>query len=397
MTASIPRQWASNATFSGGAHAGEDTKVDPGSALAANGFYPDLGFAAEHVNHQWSAMSSADRRLLEVAALRPRTLLQFGDAIDDVQECLAAVPLAKRTLVLAANTNGCLHVYDQDRYVLVGAFVTIPVGAAAEAGGLRAAYNGSRVVAVGISGGNSESEYSDDDGATWNDGGQFAAIIFCTWLLWDDVNALFVGLGDSGANLVRTSPDSVTWTGISNVASSVMGGPRLACLAAGPLIGMGGTGVVRISTNTTAWVDGASPIANMAQMTSTADKGCLAGARETFWHVGRVTAGLQVSSSVDGDTWTVTATITPADAGVDDFEAEAPRILEDAATGLLVIACRANNDTLTALFASMDGADWVGPHILPSGYDPDFVAVANGRVFVKRTDMVASSDGIGAD
>lgn len=331
-------------------------------------------------------------RHMPASVLRPRTLQQFGDTVDDAQDCLAAIGFEGVTMVLTANTNGVLYVGDSDYYRLHGAFVTIHVGAAADAGGLRAAYSGSRVVVTGMAGAAAESEYSDDSGATWNDGGQFSATAPCDWLLWDEVNSLFVGVG--GSTLLKTTPDGVTWSanigGTSNTRSEI----RVAALAAGPLIGMTSAGVVRISDDTTTWADAAGAIPLMAQMTSLADKGCLAGARETFYHVGRVTAGLQVSSSPDGDTWTTLATITPADAGLTDFESAAPRILQCPQTGLLVIATPANAGSFTALFASLDGETWVGPAVISGEFDPDFVAVANGKVFVKFGAQILGSDGL---
>jgi hypothetical protein len=395
MTAALPPDWATSELYLSGPDVGTPTKVDPSSP--ENGFIRGVIAAPQHVNFLFNKHVSASRRAFEVAALRLRTLRLDGDTNDDAQDCLAAVGQGPLTVLLTANTTGVLEIYDTDPYFVLGAFDSIDVGAAADAGGLRVATDGSRILAIGITGTDTATDFSDDGGGTWTAGGLFDnAFGSISWVVWDDVNSVFVG--GSSATIFRKSSNGVAWSDLVNT-NEPRSEARLACLTAGPLLGVRNTNPMTfaLSTDATNWTVSGGSVANASQLASITDN-CVCGALDTFYHVGRITSGaLQVSSSADGATWSTLATITPASAGMSDFEAEAPRILECPNTGLLIIACRANTDTRTLLFASTDGVDWVGPHIIPPAFNPDNIAVANGRVFAKSGTQLLASDGIGVE
>jgi hypothetical protein len=111
----------------------------------------------------------------------------------------------------------------------------------------------------------------------------------------------------------------------------------------------------------------------------------------TIYHAARTSGGVsvQVSSSINGGTWITTATI----ANPGSTFASAPRIMMCQNTGLLVLAAPLTSG-LCALYASFDGADWVGPQLVS---DPgvNAFALAGGRLLATFGAALFASDGIG--
>lgn len=393
MTASIPRRWASNATFSGGAHAGENTKVDPGSAIAANGFYPDLGFAAEHVNHQWAAMSAADRRAMQVACLQLRVIPNFsGEAVDDTSQKMAATAVnvtlpASDILLIKSGTLDTFRVFD-DQITDRGTVASITSAVR------DAASNGTRVVAIGTGG--NLATYSDDGGSTWS--ASVAGLAFAnSHLVYSPVYGGFLTAGSSAAVFRTTDPSSVFWTSAASGFSNTHG---IAVLSGGTIVVLGESGIQprfsRSTNNGSSFTGSVSP----PDVATAEEPGDLAGCPQVSgngalaYHVMRCNAGarLRCNVSADGVTWTQTAILeAPAGSSFDS----SPRMLSCKMTGLLVIACQLDTGS-RALYASMDGTDWIGPSFArPGPAGNTDLALAGGRLFMTRSDTFWGSDGIG--
>lgn len=393
MTTSIPRIWCETGT-----------KTDPGAAAALTGFVSGNPVSSASHNFLLNQLTAAERAHMTKSLLQLRTLQKVGDTNDDAQNFIAALSQGYLTVVLTANTNGVLQVGNgSDKYDLLGAFTSIEIGAAADADGLCVATDGTRILALGQKGGSTDvvSDSSDDGGVTWTTRGVFSTTgpLSGCWLLWDETHSVFIGIASSQ---IKTSADGVTWSADLSSGTDPQGG-RLACLTSGLLLGIASIGNIppcsfRKSSNAAVtWADTGGTVANSTQMTTLSDKGSVCGSFSTFYHVGRVTAGLQVSSSPDGDTWTTLSTITPASVNLTDFETLRPYILQCPDTGLLVVTTLANNNSLAAIFASFDGVDWLGPAIMSasgSQFQPDEIAVANGRIFAKSGFQIFATDGL---
>lgn len=396
MTMPLPREWASNATFSGGAHAGEATKIDPGATIAGNGFYPDLGFGDEHINHQLNAESLAARRAFLLAACRLRRAATEGFAITDTAESMAAAQFDASTQLVTVKTAQALALSTVDGILQQGVptQITSLVTDVAVVRSNGASKDG-QIVAVGT-GGRLHS-FSDDDGVTWTQGSNSMGI--------SGAGCRIICKGGSGQVLIVGRPGSgnisiVSGLGIaSGWISSASGLTGIAGLA--PILVAGAHRFMLLDTVTPPAfahdVSGSlSPAAGTVPNAATFDD---AGSIDsiqgtgTVYHCGRRASGslLQVSSTVDGDAWTLLSTIA-APAGL-SF-ASRPRLMQCENSGLLIIVAPLSS-TADALYASLDGVDWAGPAMSYPGLGIDAYALAGGRLMCTRDDMLFASDGVG--
>ena len=139
------------------------------------------------------------------------------------------------------------------------------------------------------------------------------------------------------------------------------------------------------------WANTAGTVANAA---AADNRGCMAGNNGTLvYHAASLNTGatIQVGSSSDGATWATAASILPP--GSSSFSGQC-RLLMCPNTGLLVLAS-ATTSAQMAIYASTNGTDWVGPHVLFPNPGVDAFAVAGGRLFATMNDMLFASDGIG--
>ena len=391
----LPPKWASNATFVGGDHGGEPTRVAPGAAVVANGFYPDLGFAAEHANHQLNAMSLAGRRQYEHSALKLRTMTRAGTTLDDAANFVAVLKTGPFTLIAVRDSGGAVQAVDSDRFVQVGIFASIPVGGSAS-GRILLATNGSRIVAAA----ENEIDYSDNSGGSWTAATEsFSAAV--NWLLYEPVSGTYILIVNGAAPLLSPTGDT-SWT--VGGAHGALSAGRAAALSSGRVLmiksGAGAIAFRKSDDGGATWSDTSGTVDNSASITDSAGKGTVAGTLGSLvYHVGCLddNTALQISATADGDSWVTLATITAASCGLSDFDGGTDRfeIKQCPDTGLLIIAAPANSETLTALFASPDGSDWVGPSIYYNGEYPAFsFAVAGGRVYAYTATQLMRSDGV---
>lgn len=380
----IPPNWATNDNYSSGPDAGTPTKVDPASS--ANGFIRGVAAAAQHVNFVLNAQSGAGRRAFELAALRLREIRRDGVTPTDTTAAMAAVQRNQASYVVAVKEGEAFGITDW------GLLTAQSVATTVDSPMANAASDGSRILISGSASG-VEYAYSDDDGITWTTGMNIAPAV--GGMIWNDAVSLFVvagpGMGGGGSR---------TATSINGSIQGSFGGG-----GSGDVCGIGCTdsGLVVAVFDTTAPPTFFSGTPGVSTMTNTGgtiansgdadDAGWLCGNNDTVvYHVARLNTGasLQVSSSADGAAWTVLASILPPAAAT--FDAQ-PKMFQCANTGLLVIVAPMSGD-MCALYASLDGEDWVGPQLVA---DPgvEAFAVAGGRLLATFGAQLFASDGIG--
>ncbi len=388
----IPRSWASNTTFSGGAHAGDTVKVDPGSAIAANGFYPDVGFAAEHVNYQLSPMADIDRRAFALQALKLRHIQTLGTTVTDTASSVVAIQRNLGTPLVVVKVGQAFGLGDTDRLHDQGTPATL----SAKVTGIAVAKSGTVTNRIVITGdGGNDAEFSNNDGATWTASAAAVGIINAR-LIWAP-NAGFVAFSPSSGNIFKSNDGTTAWasTALAAGAASCKG---VAELTNNDIVALRGDGANAPSFQIQTSGAGAFAVAGgtVPNSASFDAQGCMCGGGSVIYHAGRLNSGatIQVSSSADGSTWGALASLTPP--GSASFDGGV-RIMQCDNTGLLVVAAATSSNT-TALYASVDGADWVGPLQMytdtldeaSSGF-----SVAGGRLVSTRDDMIFVSDGIG--
>jgi hypothetical protein len=376
--------WASNANYATGPDVGTPTKVDPGSA--ADGFIKGVVAAPQHVNHALSLLTrghnqnvGAVRRLLQVAALQLRQVSQIGVTVTDVTETIAAVQRNRGTPLVVCKTAQAFGLGDWSRIVAMGVPASIATSAHA------AATDGSRILLVGVGG--NRSTFSDDDGVTWTAGGNVAGTALS--VVWNAADGFFLTTSDSSSR-VRRSTNGVAWADSTGFADPRAG---LAVLANGDVYAIGGSaGAFSKSTDSIAFADTASGVPGFG--VDLDDQGYIAGnAGTVFYCASRHSSGanIQIHSSSDGVTLTPLATLFPQ--GSASFASQ-PRLLMCQNTGLLVLVAPTSGNQC-ALYASTDGADWVGPSVLFP--DPGILAfaLAGGKLISTINDMLFASDGVG--
>ena len=175
------------------------------------------------------------------------------------------------------------------------------------------------------------------------------------------------------------------------------GTPTERILICGSLSGALGRPAIRRSSDGGAgWASGSQFPAGVYT-----DIGCLVGdgGVQAFWAgilVGG--AGLETRVTADGVTWLTTETLVPPD-GTTFAVSGNPRFLVCPDTRLAVIVAPLASGFL-ALYASMyvggsiSDAVWVGPQIIGPSFSVNAFAIAGGRLFATRNDMVFASDGV---
>jgi hypothetical protein len=393
---SVPREWASDDDYSSGSAVGTPTKVDPGAALAAQGFVPGP-VGAQHVNYQLAAGVAQAKRACTVNPLR---LHRLNVTAADGSDFIAAVQITQGLPVVAikTDTDGVLHVFDNDLPLEAGTVASITNSC------IGAAWDGAdRIVAIG-NGGNLNC-FSDDNGVTWSSGGALGG--FCQDIVWNDTLGLFLALNATGVT-VRRSTNGVAWASASTSHStSSLGG--IAVLSSGRTVVCGIDGGLfprmSISDNATAWSDSGGFPADGG--ISFLGEGYICGnGGDLVWHAGlrgSPASGLRISSSPDGVTWTTVADFTTGADNVPPAAAQpntsCVRMLCCQNTGLLVVLCTKLASNVCWAIASADGgATWSDPAFFPNasltGSMNNF-ALAGGKLFHTIDDAIEASVGIG--
>lgn len=399
----IPRRWASDVDYTSGPDVGTETKVDPGAALAAQGFIPGDPVPAQHVNHVLAGASGISRRAIATLALRPH--LTDAAMADTSAACAAACvenggfSEGIETVVVKAGTGGALHVTDSDIVEVAGDIVSVT----SLLTGLvyyMATGLGPLLVAIGTGGVNNCS--SLDNGATWAAGG---AIGFVPQdIVYNVALDMLLVNSNSGSTVARSTNNSNSWTGASHsLAASGHGG--IAVLESGRTVVCGNDGAVprfSISDNGSTWIDSGGFPADGG--ISFLNEGYICGNNgDVIWHVGlrgSPPSAIRVSVSSDGVTWTTRADLSIA---VDNLPPAAvqpdiqPRIMCCQNTGMLVIvaAATAVGGGTTFAIASLDGGfTWSEP-VYFSGASLRAFAVANGKLYRTVSAKVEQSVGIG--
>lgn len=390
MTTPLPPRWAYNTNYSSGPDVGNVTKTDPASQ--ANGFIRGVNAAAQHVNFVVNPIADASRRAFLLAACRLRRVALEGTVPSDVSEGIAAIQRDIGTPLVLIKADNSYSTGDWDRFKLDGAVASLTslvTDAAVDDTGF--------IVAIGTGG--NLAAYSTDDGVTWT------------------ASAASMGVAGAGARIVWADGGDNFWVGRPGSATIKVG--TQGGIAAGAWTTAGGaffgviTGVAGLAIRSTnhlpIFLDtvlppqfftvshGASPLAStIPNAASATDSGSLCGNDGPFvYHVARLNSGatLQVSSSPGGDAdiWTALASIPQV--GGSSFNSR-PRIMMCQTTGLLVIVAPTSSNQ-DALYASIDGADWVGPLLVFPGPGVDAYSLAGGRLVATRDDMLFASDGVG--
>lgn len=391
MTTPMPREWASNATFSGGAHAGAATKIDPGATLAGNGFYPDLGFGAEHINHELNAQSLVTRRALTLQLCKLREIRLEGTPFTDTAGSLAVISAhgndAGRAGVLAIKTAQDFSFADNALVIALG----VPASITSLVTG--AAYDSvsGRILVVGTGG--NRCTYSDTFGATWTAGGDIGATPGA--VVRNSTASKFVAQRGSG---LSSGADGTAWTFPGSVASEVAGGMAVRSNGDTVYIDAGSATVpafrkvtaANLATTTSAATGGTVPNAASAD-----ENGYIAGdaAGTALYHVCRRSSGatLQFSSSTDGGaTWG--GPVTWAAPSATTYSSR-PRVLVCQNTGLIFIV--APTTGLNEVRASADGGlTWTDP-LYMTGSGVASYGAAGGRLVHSTGAQLFASDGIG--
>lgn len=392
MTTTLPRIWASDVNYSSGPDDTTATKVDPGAGLSAQGFLPEAGVAAQHLNYLLNAYTLQARRSFAINALRLRELRTEGTPTTaDTAESMAAVSGRFSNLALMAiKADQAILVSDCDRIETGGAMASITdnvVGAARNGAG------NSRVIVVGDDGGSARAAFTTNEGGSWSATGATGLLLppVPGGIVWNGTRFILLTAADA-----IHSTDGAAWTlstggqRPSNVFPN--GANGLAALASGKVIALGAVVAAadvkfaKSDDNGTTWqiTSGTVPTP-----TSYAEPGSIAGNGGTkVYHCGRLGGVPVVSSSTDGNTWSVIYTSTLN-------APSAPRILMCQDTGLLVVVAPDSGAGRTGMIASADGGTtWSDPLFVASAPVESF-AIAGGRLFHTRDEGLFASDGVG--
>ncbi len=389
MTAALPPDWASNTNYSAGPDTGTPTKVDPASD--ANGFVAGVIAAPQHVNFVVNKQAAIGRRAFQMAALRLREARSSALTITDTAESMAAVQVSALDVALAIKTAQAIAVGDGGRTNSQGVPTQI-TSLVTDAAFLSSGVSAGDIGVIGT-GGNRFSN-SGDGGVTWGTTSDVGAVP--QRLIASANGGSWVtapGAPSGGNHVIRLGSNGGNW--VSNT-TSVPSGQMFRGLAATSSMtfacyddASGFPDFIAATGNP--WTDTGGTVPNS---TSFDEGGCVVGNRGSVnYHAGRRSSGatIQVSSSADGATWTTLALIGSP---LTSTFSSVPRILMCQNTGLLVIAAPLSSSQL-ALYASLDGVDWVGPEFLNPSPGVDAIALAGGRLFMTNDDMLFASDGIG--
>lgn len=393
MTMPLPPRWASNTNYSAGPDTGSPTKVDPASQ--ADGYIRGVAAAAQQVNFVVHPLADAARRAFALAACKLRRVDLEGTAITDTAESMAAAQFTSITPLVALKTAQALAIGDGSRFVVAGVptQITSLVTDAAVVRSSGGTKDG-QIVVIGT-GGKAHS-FSNDAGATWAAANNSLATVGAgARVICEGGAAQVLAVGRPGSATISVVSSLFTGSNWSTVATGLTGVQGLA-----PWLDGAAHRMVLLDTvvpvafmhgNSGSLVAAAGTVPNAATFD---DAGSIDAAQNVagVYHCGRRSSGtlLQVSYSVDADTWSQIASIS-APTGAGFF---APRIMICENSGLLVIVAPLTTGQ-TALYASLDGADWTDPLFLATSPGLDAFSVAGGKVFAAYDDMLFASDGIG--
>lgn len=385
----LPRRWATNTNYSTGVDAGQPTKVDPVSD--ANGFIPDVGIAAAHVNYLLGALNDGVRGAVTRQALHT---CNMGTAFTN-EAAVAAVPLGtvhgSGMLVIKSGALNVLRLSDSGAPESVGAVASITslvTGAANSAG---------RIVAIGTGGNNNC--FSTNAGVSWTAGGAIGAVP--NDIVWNPTHSRF--LVSRSTTTVSFSADATAWsTGTASLDSCNSG---IAVLPNGDTIvcgldnGDGNDPAFSRSTNGgTSWADSGGTVPNASTYTEAgwvSGPTCGSAIGSRILHVGRRSsnATLTVCGSTDGTNWSVLNEWTPT--GGVNFSTGRPRIMLDPlCSGFGVIVAPINGLGQAIAYATLDFGDtWSDPVTVASSTIAAY-AVAGGRFVSSFNAAVFVSAGV---
>lgn len=395
---SVPRRWASDTNYSSGPDNGTPTKVDPGSARAAQGWVPGDPVAAQHLNDMLAGAVAATRRQLATQALHARLT---DAAPTDVSQFLAAVAVgpaatAEGLHALAIKGDAAYKVEDSGHVASAGALTSVTSNVRG------AAYDpvAGRIVVIG-SGGNLNC-VSTDLGVNWAAGGALGAT--CQDIVWNATLGRFMALASSGSS-VRRSADGASWAGSTpSLSVSSLGG--IAVLSSGRTVVCGNDGGsfprFSITDDGSTWSDSGGFPADGGLSFLTHGYICGNGG-DVIWHAGTrgsPSSGLRISSSPDGVNWTTIADFTTAADNIPPAalqpDSTIPRLMCCQNTGMLVVVgSKSASVGGTWALASFDaGVTWTEP-VYFAGSVTSQLAVANGKLFYTTAGNIFQSDGVG--
>jgi hypothetical protein len=400
MTLYPPRIHATDAVYSSGVAVGTPVKADPGAALTAQGIIPGVGFLTQHVNHQLNRMSAVDRVVFKRLALQLHEVRKEGATITDTAASMAAISIDPAQATLALKSDSGFWCTDWAR----AQFISQPLGidgtvrdmATDGAGNIIAIGANSAGLGFGIS-------KSNDNGGSWTAGAD--GTLDMRRVVYSENSSKFV-ISLAGTNskfVLYTADGSIPLTSSDTGLAANGGGGGLAVLNAGVsdiLVICGeATGAAnrpffrRSLDGGLTWTTGVQAAAGVfANFGSVVGNG---GAMA--YHVGTITGGgtLRVSTiGATGSALTMTTAATLAlPAGATFATGSNPRILMCQNTGLLVVVAPLANG-LTALYASQDGSDWVGPTLTDTDARTNGFALAGGKLFATVGAMLFASVGV---
>jgi hypothetical protein len=386
----LPAKFAASTNYSTGPDTGTATKLDPSGS--GNGFVKGTGIAPQHVNFLINKPGPLLRRLfLQMAAFLGRYGAGYADLDSSVGAC--QMPDGRVLAERFDSSNPGLILTDWSGVQRAGSFTgtSTPITSAVT----DLASDGTHVLLIG-SGGNSNA-YSSNNGSSWTTGGFLATDGPRTRLVWNATKNKWHATGPANGSIFSNS--SVPTSPWTSHATGVPAPDGLGVLSTGDVFVLGDNGVdpdpvIRVSTD--AAVTFADDSAQIPNANTYTESGCLVGnGGSALYHAGRIGTGtLAVCRRTAVAGWALCASFSNLNTGLTSFDAR-PRILMCPQTGLLVMVCTVNGSKGTAIFASADGTDWVGPLVVSPLIDVDGFAIAGGKLIGSTDELLLYSDGVG--